>query len=64
MEPTLPDGCVILVDHNRKRRLKGRIFVVRKSNGLVVKRAGKDDSDNWLLVSDHPAWESETWGEV
>lgn len=64
MEPTLPEDCVILVDHNRKRRLKGHIFVVRKSDGLVVKRAGKDDSGNWLLVSDHPAWESELWGEA
>ena len=64
MEPTLPEDSVILVDHNRKRRLKGHIFVVRKSDGLVVKRAGKDDSGNWLLVSDHPAWESERWGEA
>ena len=64
MEPTLPEGCVILVDHNRRRRLKGHIFVVRKSDGLVVKRAGKDDSDNWLLVSDHPAWEPDPWGEA
>ena len=64
MEPTLPEDCVILVDHNRKRRLEGHIFVVRKSDGLVVKRAGKNDSGNWLLVSDHPVWESEPWGEA
>lgn len=64
MEPTLPEDSVILVDHNRKRRLKGRIYVARKSDGLVVKRAGKDDSGNWLLVSDHPAWEPEPWGEA
>ena len=64
MEPTLPEGCVILVDHNRRRRLNGHIFVVRKSDGLVVKRAGKDDSGNWLLVSDHPVWKPESWGEA
>lgn len=64
MEPTLPEGCVILVDHNRRRRLNGHIFVVRKSDGLVVKRAGKDDSGNWLLDSDHPAWKPEPWGEA
>ena len=63
MEPTLAENCVVLVDHNRKRRLKGHIFVVRKSDGLVVKRAGKDDSGDWLLESDHPAWEPEPWGE-
>lgn len=62
MEPTQLEDCVILVDHNRKRQLKGHIFVVRKSDGLVVMRAGKDDSGNWLLVSDHPAWEPELWG--
>ena len=64
MEPTLSEGCVILVDHNRRRRLKGHIFVVRKSDSLVVKRAGKDNSGNWKLVSDHPAWASEPWGEA
>ena len=64
MEPRLPEDCMILLDRNRKRRLKGHIFVVRKSDGLMVKRAGKDDSGNWLLVSDHPAWESEPWGEA
>ena len=48
----------------RKRRLKGHIVVVRKSDGLVVKRAGKDGSGNWLLASDHPAWASEPWGDA
>ena len=47
MEPTLPEDCVILVDHNPKRRLKKHIFVVRKIDGLVVKRAGKDNSGKW-----------------
>ena len=51
MEPTLLEGCVILRDHNRRRRLKGHIFVIRKSDGLVVKRAGKDNSGNWKLAT-------------
>ena len=38
--------------------------MVRMSDGLVVKRAGKDDSGNWLLASDHPAWASEPWDEA
>ena len=59
----LPEGCVTPVDHNRRRRLRGHFYVVRKSDGLVVKRSVIDDSGNWLLVSDHPAWEPETWGE-
>ena len=41
MEPTLPEGCVILLDRNRRQRWEGHIFVVRTEEGLVVKRAGK-----------------------
>ena len=29
MEPTLPDGCFILTDHNRTQRRHDRIFLVR-----------------------------------
>ena len=29
--------------------------------GLVVKRAGKDESGNWLLLSDHPSWKPLPW---
>ena len=62
MEPTLPTGCSILVNHAQKRRRKGRIFVVRTDDGLVVKRAGRNKSGGkWLLESDHPAWESTPW---
>ena len=64
MELTLPEESVILVDHKRKRSLKGRIPVVRKSDGLVVKGAGKGDSGNWLPASDHPAWASEPRSEA
>ena len=55
MEPTLPDGCVILMDRNRTRRRKDHIFVLRTDDGLIVKRLGKDQQGNWLLASDHPA---------
>ena len=61
MEPTLPDGCVILVDRNRTKRYRGHIFVVRTEDGLVVKRAGKDEGGGWQLVSDHPEWKPQPW---
>ena len=61
MEPTLPESCTILVDRGRRRRRGGGIFVVRTADGVVVKRAGKDASGGWLLVSDHPAWEPVPW---
>ena len=60
MEPTLPEGCVILLDRNRRQRRDGRIFVVRTEEGLVVKRAGKG-TGGWQLVSDHPRWTDAPW---
>ena len=61
MEPTLPDGCVILLDRNRTRRLPGHIFVVRTEDGLIVKFAGKDKDGGWQLASDHPSWKPVPW---
>ena len=61
MEPTLPVGCVILLDHNRRHRREGRIFVVRTADGLVIKRAGKGSDGRWQLVSDHPRWPDAPW---
>ena len=61
MEPLLPDGCSILVDHNRRHRRAGHFFVVRGGDGLVVKKAGKDESGGWLLLSEHPAWKPVSW---
>ena len=51
------DGCSILVDFGRRRWRKGRIFVFLTGDGVVVKRAGEDETGKRLLVSDHPAWE-------
>ena len=61
MEPTPPDGCSILVDKTRLRRRAERIYAVTTSDGLVVKRAGKDDAGDWVLRSDRPAWEDVPW---
>ena len=63
MEPSLPDGCVILIDRNRTRRRSGQIFVVRTEDGLIVKRLGKDEQGNWQLLSDHEDWEPAPWPE-
>ncbi len=57
MEPTLPDGCSILVDRGRWRLRQDRIFVLRTDEGLVVKRVGKDASGRWQELSDNPVWE-------
>ena len=66
MEPTLVDGCSILVNHAARQRRIGHIYVVRTEDGLVVKRAGKDRSGVWQLVSDNPdklRWPSLPWPE-
>ena len=51
MEPTLPDGCSILVDFDRKEFRDGAVFVARTSDGVVARRAAQL-SDGRQLVSD------------
>ena len=60
MEPTLTDGCSILIDRTRTRRRDGGIFVLNTDEGLIVKRLGKDGR-RWQLVSDHPSWKPAPW---
>ena len=56
MEPTLPDGCSILVDRKRREPHQGRIYVMRTEEGLVVKRLGLDEEGQWEIRSDSPDW--------
>ena len=56
MEPTLSEGCSILIDRSRVRLKIGYIYVILTEHGLIVKRLGKK-KDIWRLVSDNPAWE-------
>ena len=55
MEPTLPDGCSILVDRSRRELQPKRIYVLRNEDGLVVKRVDRN-RDGWWVISDNPAW--------
>ena len=55
MEPTLPDGCSIIVDRNSGELQTGRIYVMRTEEGLVVKRV-KQNAQGWWLMSDNPEW--------
>ena len=64
MEPTLPDGCGILVNLVATERQDGKIFVIRVGDELRVKRVVNSQDAGWLLVSDHPdkrAWPSLPW---
>ena len=60
MEPTLPNGCSILLDRSRRQRRGGRIYVMQTSDGLIVKRAIRE-GESWQLVSDHPEWPPAPW---
>ena len=60
MEPTLPDGCSVLVDRARRRRLDGHVYVLRTGDGIIVKRL-EHTASGWQIVSDHPAWKPTTW---
>lgn len=52
MEPTLPDGALILVDMSQREPVKKKIFVVEHCDGLQVKRLNWVDSA-WVLESDN-----------
>ena len=60
MEPELRDKAIILIDHQRTRRLAGRIFAVRSDDSLQIKRLEHDNHD-WLLVSDNEAYPPVPW---
>ena len=60
MEPTLQNGSMILIDHQRTRRLAGHIFAVRSDDLLLIKRLVHDNHD-WLLVSDNEDYQSTRW---
>ena len=62
MEPTLPKGSKILMDYGQRQRRQGRIYVVRTSEGLVVKRAEKNETGLWLLKSDNHHQKPMAWG--
>ena len=58
MEPTLPEGCSILVDRSRREPQEGRIYVMQTEDGLVVKRLGRDELGRWEARSDSSKWET------
>lgn len=54
MEPTIPDGAVLLINIANKEPHTGKVFALAKAQeGLVVKRLIKQ-GDAWLARSDNP----------
>lgn len=54
MEPTIPDGAVLLVNASNREPYSGRVFALAKAHeGLVVKRLIKQ-GEAWIARSDNP----------
>ena len=53
MEPTLPDGCSILVDLGCTVWQLDHIYVVCTDDALIVRRAGSAEDGSRLLLSDN-----------
>ena len=56
MAPAIRDGGLVVLDAGRTEPLDGQVFVVRTSEGVLVKRLRRTD-DRWELESDNPAYE-------
>ncbi len=63
MEPNLQNRAWILVDHQRVRRLRDRIFVLGTKDGVIVKRLGKEGG-GWQLVSDNRNYKPLPWPQT
>lgn len=63
MEPTLPDGCTVLVDLAGADWRPGRIFVVRTGGEAVVARAGSAGNGCRMLLSDRAGLAPMPWPE-
>ena len=64
MEPTLRDGCSILVDRSRREPHSGRIYVMQNEGGLIVRRVEQiPERGWWLLTSDNSNWPTEVMDE-
>ena len=52
MEPTIPDGSVVLVDEARRQFVKNRIYYLRYNGQMYIKRLA-DRGGNLVIVSDN-----------
>ena len=67
MEPTVPDGCWILVDSADTERRDGKIYLITIGEELLVRRAIRDPEAGWLLRSDSRdkrTWPTRPWPEA
>ncbi len=60
MEPTLRDGSVVFVDKSDKNIKKDGIFVLYSNDGLFIKRIFYGIDGNCEIISDNPAYPTQT----
>lgn len=61
MDPTLPDGCWIVVDKSRNELAEEGVFVARTDEGIVARRATRNKGGGWRMEADNPSWEDRLW---
>lgn len=62
MQPAIPDGSLLVVDHSQKEVRNGHIMVINVGEDLLVKRVRRRTDGLIDLISDNPAYAPETLG--
>lgn len=62
MQPAIPDGSLLVVDHSQKDPKNGHIMVINVGEDLLVKRIRRRTDGLIDLISDNPAYAPETLG--
>lgn len=60
MEPTIPEGALLLVDLRPGRGWKDGIYVLRVDSGLLAKRVQRGIDGSLVIKSDNPAYDPQT----
>ena len=61
MAPTLPDGCLVLVNPGGKDRKNDRIYLVRSSKGLIARRVRRGPNGGQVMVPDNATLNDQVW---
>ena len=64
MAPTLPDGCLVLVNPGGKDRENDRIYLVRSNYGLIARRVKMGPSGGQVMVPDNATLNDPVWPPV
>lgn len=62
MQPTIPDGSMLVVDHQQSEVKNGHIMIIALEDDLLVKRCRRRLDGLVELISDNPAYPPETIG--